>query len=263
MEAKDQEESKVQEEAKAPEEGSKPSPTAPPPNGGGGGAEDGGGGAEDLPESDVKVILLGDSAVGKSKLVERFLMDNYQPRQNSTYALTLFRHRMVVDGKSVEVDFWDTAGQEQFDQMHPAYYYQAHACVLVFDVTRKATYKHLVQKDSGAPGWYEELRQYCEHIPVLCCANKIDIDRRATQKKFGFPEKHGCVGGKTWFCSASEGDNVVALFEEAIRQAVAHKEHMLSIGDEEAEVQAFLSEPGWEFATDASPTTDGAGGSAD
>ena len=99
-------------------------------------ADDGG---SDLPECDVKVILLGDSAVGKSKLVERFLMDDYNPRQLSTYALTLFRKNCEIEGidKAVKVDFWDTAGQERFNKMHPSYYYKAHVCILVFDVTRK------------------------------------------------------------------------------------------------------------------------------
>eukprot|EP00730_Choanoeca_flexa_P001757 TRINITY_DN10770_c0_g1_i11.p2 TRINITY_DN10770_c0_g1~~TRINITY_DN10770_c0_g1_i11.p2 ORF type:complete len:119 (+),score=6.55 TRINITY_DN10770_c0_g1_i11:589-945(+) len=69
---------------------------------------------DELPAMDencVKVICLGDSAVGKSKLVERFLMDDYQPHQLSTYALTLFRHAHNVNGKKITVDFWDTAGQ--------------------------------------------------------------------------------------------------------------------------------------------------------
>lgn len=53
--------------------------------------------------------------------------------------------------------------------MHPSYYYRAHACVLVFDVTRKTTYKNLTD-------WYGDLRQYCEGIPCLLVANKIDVD---------------------------------------------------------------------------------------
>ena len=73
-------------------------------------------------ENVVKVILLGDSAVGKSKLVERFLMNGYEPRQLSTYALTLFRHNYKdTESKSeVCVDFWDTAGQERFNSIHPS-----------------------------------------------------------------------------------------------------------------------------------------------
>ena len=61
-------------------------------------AKEGGGVVEDeLPDPDLKVILLGDSAVGKSKLVERFLMDEYNPRQLSTFALTLFRKTVKME----------------------------------------------------------------------------------------------------------------------------------------------------------------------
>ena len=98
---------------------------------------------DEMPDPDFKVILLGDSAVGKSKLVERYLMDDYNPRQLSTYALTLFRKEILLGddkkmstiGKTemyllfldmsecfityhflslslVFLDFWDTAGQE-------------------------------------------------------------------------------------------------------------------------------------------------------
>uniref|UniRef100_A0A8C3YR97 Rab-like protein 2B n=1 Tax=Catagonus wagneri TaxID=51154 RepID=A0A8C3YR97_9CETA len=54
-------------------------------------------------DDNVKIICLGDSAVGKSKLMERFLMDGFQPQQLSTYALTLYKHRATVDGKTVLV----------------------------------------------------------------------------------------------------------------------------------------------------------------
>ena len=128
--------------------------------------------SEDLPDPDLKIILLGDSAVGKSKLVERFLMDEYNPRQLSTYALTLFRKEVKLsesDGSSITVDFWDTAGQESFNRMHPSYYYRAHCCILVFDVTRKLTYQHLSD-------WYKEFREYCNDVPCILVANKIDVD---------------------------------------------------------------------------------------
>jgi len=87
--------------------------------------------------------LLGDSAAGKSKLLVRFLEDQYNPRQRSTFALNLYRYDTEIDGAKVAVDFWDTAGQERFASMHASYYYKAHACILVFDVTRKTTYTNL------------------------------------------------------------------------------------------------------------------------
>ncbi|KXJ21587.1 rab-like protein 2A [Exaiptasia diaphana] len=169
----------------------------------------------------VKVICLGDSAVGKSKLVERFLMDGYKPQQLSTYALTLFQYKTKVDDKEVNVDFWDTAGQERFSSMHPSYYHQAHACILVFDITRKITYKNL-------PNWYKELRQYRDSIPCIVVANKIDVDYKVTQKSFNFPKKYNLP---FYFVSASDGSNVVKVFREAIRLGVQYKENSTDFMD--------------------------------
>eukprot|EP00904_Undaria_pinnatifida_P007741 jgi/Undpi1/4097/HiC_scaffold_16.g07464.m1 len=171
---------------------------------------------DDLEEPDLKVILLGDSAVGKSKLVERYLMDEYNPRQLSTFALTLFRkNARLEDDTEVKVDFWDTAGQERFTSMHPSYYYRAHACVLVFDVTRKATYKSLTD-------WYGELRQYCEGIPCLLVANKIDVDYNVTKKSFKFAQQHDLP---FFFVSAADGTNVVKAFEESIKAGLEFKKN--------------------------------------
>ena len=254
---------------------------------------------EGIPEADLKIILLGDSAVGKSKLIERYLLDDYHPRQRSTFALTLYRHSCEVPvvpaatrtaaaamaaeaaaglragaasssgaasalsasataaassaaasaalekagggggssggGRSggdsggagpggsgggggprmrrVAVDFWDTAGQERFASMHPSYYHKAHACILVFDVTRKVTYQNL-------QNWYKELRQYCENIPCICIANKIDVDLNVTSKAFAFPQKHNLP---FFFVSAADGTNVVKIFEEAVSLAWQYK----------------------------------------
>lgn len=168
---------------------------------------------EVLQDADLKIILLGDSAVGKSKLIERYLMDAYVPRQLSTYALTLFRKDVEIRGKTYKIDFWDTAGQERFDNMHPSYYYGAHAVILCFDVTRKQTYQHLTD-------WYKELREYCETQPCQIIANKIDIDPRVVNKNFKFAGRNNL---DLTFASAADGTNVVQLFEKAIDQAIEYK----------------------------------------
>ena len=69
---------------------------------------------------------------------------------------------------SFSVDIWDTAGQESFNELHPTYYFGAHVCILVFDVTRKVTYTNL-------RNWYAEMRNQCPHIPCICIANKVDL----------------------------------------------------------------------------------------
>jgi len=169
---------------------------------------------DDHAPADLKIILLGDSAVGKSKMVERFLLDNYNPRQLSTYALTLFRHNATVDGRNVSIDFWDTAGQEQFQELHPSYFYQANAAIMAFDVTRKVTYKNLDM-------WLKQMRKYCENIPVVCVANKVDVEPSAKSRSFKFPAEHNMP---FFHVSASTGANIVRVFEEAINLAIKNKE---------------------------------------
>lgn len=176
-----------------------------------------------MDENDLKIILLGDSAVGKSKLMERFLLQDYKPAPLSTYALTLYPFKTVVPGTSrhVKIDFWDTAGQERFQSIHPSYYIGAHACILVFDASRKITYSNLEK-------WYSELVQHKgKSIPILVAANKVDMDPEISKKSFGFVERKRVETGQEvpFYCvSASNGINVVALFQDAIKKAVEYKD---------------------------------------
>eukprot|EP00992_Anisonema_acinus_P013684 TRINITY_DN8872_c0_g1_i1.p1 TRINITY_DN8872_c0_g1~~TRINITY_DN8872_c0_g1_i1.p1 ORF type:complete len:202 (+),score=39.12 TRINITY_DN8872_c0_g1_i1:52-657(+) len=184
---------------------------------------------EDVP---VKVIVLGDSAVGKSKLVERFLMDGYQPQQLSTYALTLFRYEYMKGREKVcDVDFWDTAGQERFNKVHPSYYHQAHCCILTFDITRKITYKNLEK-------WYEELMDATPGCPCIVAANKIDIDMEVIKKTFNFATKRNL---QLYYVSASAGTNVVKLFHDAIELGLNFRNNPPA-DDYIAQVMALLKE---------------------
>ncbi|KAJ3219928.1 Rab-like protein 2A [Dinochytrium kinnereticum] len=193
----------------------------------------------------TQIILLGDSAVGKSKLIERFLMNDYVPHQLSTYALTLYRHRTPHPsnpGSMITVDFWDTAGQERFQSMHSSYYISAHCCILCFDMTRKITYKNL-------DIWYEELVSHRGlGIPVVVVANKVDMDPSRAKKSFGFVERRREErgGGEDtvpfFMCSASDGTNVVAAFREAVKRAVAFKESGQNGGTFVDEVLRFIEE---------------------
>uniref|UniRef100_A0A4W5KV55 RAB, member of RAS oncogene family-like 2 n=1 Tax=Hucho hucho TaxID=62062 RepID=A0A4W5KV55_9TELE len=201
-------------------------------------------------DEQVKIICLGDSAVGKSKLMERFLIDGYRPQQLSTYALTLYKYNTTIDRKAVLVDFWDTAGQERFQSMHPSYYHKAHACIMVFDVQRKITYKNLTN-------WYTELREYRPEIPCVVVANKIDgetsqtglflifyslpilfftrlsllfaADMKVTQRNFNFAKKQGLP---LYFVSAADGTNVVKMFKETIKMAMSYKQNSSDFMDE-------------------------------
>nr|XP_045374322.1 rab-like protein 2B isoform X1 [Camelus bactrianus] len=105
--------------------------------------------------------------------------------------------------------------------MHASYYHKAHACIMVFDVQRKITYKNLST-------WYTELREFRPEIPCIVVANKID-DIKVTQKSFNFAKKFSLP---LYFVSAADGTNVVKLFNDAIRLAVSYKQNSRDFMDE-------------------------------
>ena len=175
-------------------------------------------GSELFPQSnisraDLKVVLLGDSAVGKTKLVERFLLKDYNPVNNSTYALTLYEHHENLQGRDILVSIWDTAGQERFEPIHSSFFYRAQAAILVFDATRKETYQHLEE-------WHQQLISQRGQIPVIVVANKIDLVPAAAKKQFKWPKEHGYP---VYFTSAARGTNVVRVFSEAIKLGWTNK----------------------------------------
>jgi len=100
----------------------------------------------------------------------------------------------------------------------------------VFDVTRKITYKNL-------NNWYKELQEYRKGIPIIVVANKIDVDYKVTEKSFAFASKRNAP---FFFASASDGTNVVQIFEKAIQEAVKHRNKPPS--DFEADVLSLLGE---------------------
>jgi Rab-like protein 2 len=183
--------------------------------------------------ADIKIILLGDSAVGKSKLVERFLCNSYFDKQLSTFALTLYRHTAFIDGSDVQIEIWDTAGQECFQSLHPSYYFGAHACILVFDVTRKITYQHLKQ-------WYVEMRSACPNIPCILIANKIDVDIAVTRQRFKFAEVYKLP---FYFVSAADGTNVVQIFDDVMKLAQQFKANPPD--SFENDIMSLLDEDDW------------------
>ncbi|XP_037745444.1 rab-like protein 2B isoform X4 [Chelonia mydas] len=92
----------------------------------------------------------------------------------------------------------------------------------VFDVQRKVTYKNL-------NNWYKELREFRPEIPCIVVANKIDADLKMTQKSFNFARKFNLP---FYFVSAADGTNVVKLFSDAIKLAVAYKQNSGDFMDE-------------------------------
>ena len=159
---------------------------------------------------EVKIVLLGDSGVGKSSLAQRFVSNSFKAFSESTIGASFLSKMMVVDGKPVKLQIWDTAGQEKYHSLAPMYYRGAAAAVLVYDRTQPASFARL--KD-----WVRELQdQGPDNLLLSMAANKSDLDHGApTEAARQFADEIGAAFVET---SAKEDENVTELFTELARR---------------------------------------------
>mmetsp|Transcript_49053 Transcript_49053/g.151436 ORF Transcript_49053/g.151436 Transcript_49053/m.151436 type:complete len:207 (-) Transcript_49053:89-709(-) len=129
----------------------------------------------------LKVIILGDSGVGKTSLMNQYVNKKFSNQYKATIGADFLTKEVMVDDRLVTMQIWDTAGQERFQSLGVAFYRGADCCVLVFDVTVPKTFETL---DS----WRDEFLIQAsprdpENFPFVVLGNKIDMDNRAVSKK--------------------------------------------------------------------------------
>ena len=128
----------------------------------------------------IKVVIIGDSGVGKSNLLLRFDRNEFSESTKSTIGVDFAGKMMKVNDLNVKAQFWDTAGQDQYRAITPAYYKNACGAILVYDITK-------VQSFDNIPNWLKELKQYCEaDVSCILLGNKNDLqDLRQIQDETG------------------------------------------------------------------------------
>jgi Ras-related protein Rab-11A len=153
-----------------------------------------------------KVVLIGDSAVGKSQILARFARNEFSLDSKATIGVEFQTRTLVIQHKSVKAQIWDTAGQERYRAVTSAYYRGAVGAMLVYDITKRQTFEHI-------PRWLEELRAHADkNIVIILIGNKTDLeDQRAvpTEDAKEFAEKEGLFFLET---SALEATNVETSF---------------------------------------------------
>jgi len=160
--------------------------------------------ATDPPQYDIlfKLIIIGDSGVGKSNILSRWITGKYSQNIMATVNVEFASKSFECEGKIVKLQLWDTAGQERYKAITRQYYRGAHGAVVVYDVTKANTYTHVTQ-------WLEDIKEFSqnEHIQILLIGNKIDLDDQKavdTQEALEFSKKHSINYLET---SALDGSN--------------------------------------------------------
>lgn len=133
-----------------------------------------------LGETRLKLLLIGDSSVGKSSLLLRFAEDSFTHSFISTIGVDFKTRTIDIDNTSVKLSIWDTAGQERFRTITAAYYRGANGIVLVYDITSEASFNSI-------RGWIRNIEEHAaENVCKILVGNKADMeDRRVVTKEQG------------------------------------------------------------------------------
>ncbi|KAF2463301.1 ras-domain-containing protein [Lindgomyces ingoldianus] len=130
---------------------------------------DSGATAQPKPSSSVKLVLLGEAAVGKSSLVMRFVNNDFQENKEPTIGAAFLTQKCNLPTRTIKFEIWDTAGQERFASLAPMYYRNAQAALVVYDITKPSS---LIK----AQHWVAELqRQASPGIVIALVGNKYDL----------------------------------------------------------------------------------------
>ncbi|EYU43316.1 hypothetical protein ABFS82_08G134500 [Erythranthe guttata] len=168
--------------------------------------------AEDEYDYLFKLVLIGDSGVGKTNLLSRFTRNEFSLESKSTIGVEFATRSLPVEGKVIKAQIWDTAGQERYRAITSAYYRGAVGALLVYDVTRHSTFESIER-------WLTELRNHTDpNIVVMLIGNKADLRHLvavSTEDGTSFAEKESLYFMET---SALEATNVDTAFTEVLAQ---------------------------------------------
>ncbi|CAF1699713.1 hypothetical protein Bca4012_001780 [Brassica carinata] len=163
-----------------------------------------------------KIVIIGDSAVGKSNLLSRYARNEFNAHSKATIGVEFQTQSMEIEGKDVKAQIWDTAGQERFRAVTSAYYRGAVGALVVYDISRRSTFESVAR-------WLDELKTHSDTtVARMLVGNKCDLDNmRAVSVEEGkaLAETQGLFFMET---SALDSTNVKTAFEMVIRDIYAN-----------------------------------------
>ena len=117
-----------------------------------------------------KIVILGDSGVGKTNLLSRFTKNSFNENTRNTIGVDFSAVDTKINKKSVKAQFWDTAGQEKYRAIASAYYKNAHGAIIVYDITKRNSFDNVNE-------WIDELQVHGgNQMELLILGNKVDLE---------------------------------------------------------------------------------------
>jgi len=172
----------------------------------------------------LKVIILGNSGVGKTSLMNQFVNKKFSNQYKATIGADFLTKEVMVDDRLVTMQIWDTAGQERFQSLGVAFYRGADCCALVYDVTSPESFKAL---DS----WRDEFLIQAsprdpDNFPFIVLGNKVDLENRVVAAKRAQQWCQSKSDVPYFETSAKEAINIEMAFQTIARNALAQEQDL-------------------------------------
>lgn len=162
-----------------------------------------------------KIILIGDSNVGKTCVIHSFTSGLFRDSQHNTIGVDFTVRTIDIDGKRVKMQVWDTAGQERFRTITQSYYRSAHGAMIVYDLTRRPTFESL-------PHWIQGVEQYgAANVVFVLIGNKCDLEAQRQvlfEDACTLAERTGALAALE--TSAKQHHNIEEAFELMARELI-------------------------------------------
>jgi len=160
---------------------------------------------EEIP--DCKITLVGDSGVGKSSIIGRFVTGIFIKDMSSTAGLNYSQKLYEKDGKKVNLNLWDTAGQEKFRALGRNFYKDSYIIIIVFDITNRMSFINAKEV------WYNEIKNYGEKYNFLSLvgnkSDKYEEEEVTDEEAISFAKE---IDAKFFLVSAHTGDGIDKMF---------------------------------------------------
>ena len=178
-----------------------------------------------------KIVLIGDSFVGKTNIMSKYLMNELHEDSKATVGVEFGAKKFDIEGKSVKAQIWDTAGQERYKSITTTYYKGAKGALIVYDITRKETF-------DSVDRWISELLNSGDkNMTMLLIGNKCDLDNQRQVTKEQGEEKAKAFKVAFLETSASSGENLDVAFEMIMKEVYSKCKNELDEDDGMEEMQ--------------------------
>ena len=157
-----------------------------------------------------KIIIIGDTCVGKSNILSRYLKDEFREDSKSTVGVELGSKFLKVKGVGTKLQIWDTAGQERYRSITSSYFKGSHGCFIVYDITNETSFEDVNK-------WYEQAqKESSKEVSIILVGNKCDLENERKVSKEKGEEKARALNCPFFETSALSKIKVNDIFNEMV-----------------------------------------------